>query len=68
MPKVKMTNAEFMAIALPMILNGSPTLKEIGAATGYSEGGVYYKLRTQNIKRKSRFVMEQTLVEALHDE
>jgi len=57
MPRRKMTDAEFMAIALPMILAGSPTLKEIGAATGYSEGGVYWKLMKNRIKRKSRFVM-----------
>lgn len=56
MPKRKLTNEQFQKIVLPLILNGTPTIRELAEATGLSEGGVYYKLGRLGIRLTRRYV------------
>ena len=60
MPKRKLTDAEFLERIRPYLdnPNHTPTLTELGAATGLSKGGVYYKLNRNRITLKRRYVRE----------
>lgn len=56
MPRMKITDEEFREQVMPLLLNGTPKIREIAAVTGLSEGGVYYKLTKLGIRLEKRFV------------
>jgi hypothetical protein len=59
MPRVKVTDQEFLARTAPLFANTAekPTLKQLAKAARLSIGGVQHKLNKLNIRRRDRFVI-----------
>lgn len=61
MPKQKMTKEEFLSKAMPLLMDKKhpPTYKGLADATGYSVGGVQYKLLVCGIERENGWVAKR---------